>query len=667
MEKIKLDDFIDFHFISGIDFSNDGKNACFVVHKANREQNDYDSNLWLYQTDTNHYFQLTALNKERSFTWLNDNQHLVFAGLRDPKDKERRESGEDFTVFYRININGGEATKYFEVGLAVSQIKQIDDQNFLFLANYNPARPELTNLDDKERANILKQRKQDKDYEVLEEIPFWSNGGGFISGNRTRIYHYNLETNTWRGLTNEKLNVSSLTLNKDCNQALVIGQEYEGKRELQNTLYLLDLETEELKVLSEVEGFSFYYSEFMNENQVICLGNGRQNYGLNENPRFYLVDINTGVQTEITPDLDLSIGSSVGSDCRFGRSPAIAMANDQLYFTSTEGVHSYLNSIDSKGNITKHTTKTGSVDCFAVNGDQILLVRLSKDRLQEVYQLSQGSETQITNFNDWFTNNRSIVDPIPVTYQVNQDIEIDGWVLPPVDYDPDQSYPAILNIHGGPKTVYGEVYYHEMQFWANEGYFVLFCNPRGSDGKGNHFADIRGKYGTIDYDDLMGFLDTVLAQYPSIDQERLGVTGGSYGGFMTNWIIGHTDRFKAAVSQRSISNWISMGNTTDIGYYFTPDQIDSTPWQDVDKLWDSSPLKYADRVTTPTLFIHAEQDYRCWVVEGLQMFTALKYHGVESRLCMFRGENHELSRSGKPEHRIRRLQEIKDWFQRFLK
>ncbi len=240
-------------------------------------------------------------------------------------------------------------------------------------------------------------------------------------------------------------------------------------------------------------------------------------------------------------------------------------------------------------------------------------------------------------------------------------------MLKPVDFVEGQKYPAILNIHGGPKTVFGTVFFHEMQFWANQGYFVFFCNPRGSDGKGNEFADIRGQYGTIDYDDLMRFTDLVLEEYPAIDQERLGVTGGSYGGFMTNWIIGHTQRFKAAASQRSISNWISMGYTTDIGYYFAPDQIAATPWTDYEKMWYHSPLKYADRVKTPTLFIHSDEDYRCWLPEALQMFTALKYHGVEAKLCMFRGENHELSRSGKPKHRIRRLQEITSWFDRFLK
>ena len=167
------------------------------------------------------------------------------------------------------------------------------------------------------------------------------------------------------------------------------------------------------------------------------------------------------------------------------------------------------------------------------------------------------------------------------------------------------------------------------------------------------------------------FLEAHILMEPEIfsefDKSRVGVTGGSYGGYMTNWIIGHTDRFKCAASQRSISNWISKFGTTDIGYYFNADQNQATPWINHDKLWWHSPLKYADKAKTPTLFIHSEEDYRCWLAEGLQMFTALKYHGVEARLCMFRGENHELSRSGKPKHRIRRLTEITNWFEKYLK
>ena len=236
-----------------------------------------------------------------------------------------------------------------------------------------------------------------------------------------------------------------------------------------------------------------------------------------------------------------------------------------------------------------------------------------------------------------------------------------GFVLRPMDYAPGKKYPVILDVHGGPKTVYGSIFYHEMQYWAGKGYFVIFCNPTGSDGRGA-FMDIGGKYGTVDFDDIMAFCDAALAAYPDMDADNFFETGGSYGGFMTNWIIGHTDRFRACASQRSISNWFSFSGVSDIGVEFVPDQIRGDIWADPAKLWEHSPLKYADRVKTPTLFIHAFEDYRCPIDQGYQMFTALVTHGVETKMVCFRGENHDLSRTGKPSHRLKRLNEITAWF-----
>ena len=287
-------------------------------------------------------------------------------------------------------------------------------------------------------------------------------------------------------------------------------------------------------------------------------------------------------------------------------------------------------------------------------------------RLQEVYALTDAGMEQKTDFNEAIYAGKTLAELIPLSI-VSDGTDIEGFVMKPVDFDETKRYPAILDIHGGPKTAFGSVFFHEMQAWANLGYFVFFCNPRGGEGRGNAFADIRGKYGTIDYDDLMRFTDAVLERWPQIDPARVGVTGGSYGGFMTNWIIGHTDRFAAAASQRSIASWISKSNTTDIGYTFNADQMQCTAWSDIDKMWFHSPLKYADKCVTPTLFIHSDEDYRCWMVEGLQMYTALKVHGCPARLCLFHGENHELSRSGKPNHRARRLKEMTDWFDKYLK
>ena len=207
-----------------------------------------------------------------------------------------------------------------------------------------------------------------------------------------------------------------------------------------------------------------------------------------------------------------------------------------------------------------------------------------------------------------------------------------------------------------------------MQIWASEGYFVMFTNIKGSDGRGDEFADIRGHYGDTDFENLMDFVDAVLKKYPAIDKDRLCETGGSYGGFMTNWIITHTDRFKAAASQRSISNWTGFTYLSDIGFYFATDQNGTVDGiKDYQKLWDHSPLKYVDNVKTPTLFIHSDEDYRCPLPEGMQMMQALAERNIETRLVVFHKENHELSRGGQPKHRLRRLNEITSWFNKHVK
>ena len=311
------------------------------------------------------------------------------------------------------------------------------------------------------------------------------------------------------------------------------------------------------------------------------------------------------------------------------------------------------------------------MDCLDVANGTLYFIGMQDMKLQEIYAWDEAKQerTQLTSLNQKVLENVYVAMPQKLTFE-NDNTDLDGWVLLPKDFDPQQSYPGILDIHGGPKTVYGEVFYHEMQFWANQGYFVFFCNPRGGDGRGNEFADLKGKYGTIDYSDLMAFTDKVLEKYPQIDKTRLCVTGGSYGGFMTNWIVGHTDRFCAAATQRSITNWVGFGFTSDIGEEFARDQmglgLKDNVWNSMEKMWFHSPLKYLDQCVTPTLVIHSDEDYRCPISEGYQIYSALQQRGVETRMVIFHGENHELSRSGKPRHRIRRLKEITGWFEKHI-
>lgn len=658
MENLKLRDFLDYNYLSSIEVSPDKKNTAFIVHRGDYDDNDYKSNIWVMNNETKKYFRLTGMNEERSFLWL-DETKILFPSMRDKKLKVKVEEGEKWTCYYSIDINGGEAQEYMRVPLIVTSIKKIDGDNFILTAKYDNYGVNLNELTGEARAEATKKIKEDKDYEILDEIPFWSNGGGFTNKKRNRLYIYNRATEEITPVSDSISNVTYYSY-KD-GVVLYVVNRFKDKQEQREAIYTYDIATKEEKLVLPSEDYRVSFAEFFGDG-ILCGLNDTLKYGLNQNPNFYII---RDGKVELFKEHDTWMINTVGSDCRYGGGKSFRVKGNKLYFLTTVMHDAFLNTLDINGEERVLTKANGSVDTYAIAGDDIYFIGLRGLRLQELYLLKDEEEIQLTKFNENIIESKKL--SIPEKFNiVNDRIEIEGWVLKPTDYEEGKEYPAILDIHGGPKTVYGDVFYHEMQVWANMGYFVFFCNPRGGDGRGNEFADIRGKYGTIDYDDLMKFTDEVLKAYP-IDRSRVGVTGGSYGGFMTNWIIGHTDRFACAASQRSIANWFSKFGTTDIGYYFNVDQNASSPWENPEKLWWHSPMKYADKVKTPTLFIHSEEDYRCWLTEGIQMFTSLKYHGVPARLCMFRGENHELSRSGKPRHRVKRLEEMTNWFELYLK
>jgi dipeptidyl aminopeptidase/acylaminoacyl peptidase len=237
----------------------------------------------------------------------------------------------------------------------------------------------------------------------------------------------------------------------------------------------------------------------------------------------------------------------------------------------------------------------------------------------------------------------------------------------PPGFDPGRRYPSIMEIHGGPFTQYGYTFMHEFNYLAGQGYVVYFCNPRGSQCYGEaHSRAIENNWGTADYDDLMAWADYMVAQ-PFIDPDRMGVTGGSYGGYMTGWIIGHTDRFRAAVAQRVVSNLVSMWGSSDFNWDFQNEFGGRPPWENLANYWRQSPMAHIGRATTPTLVIHSEQDMRCDIEQGLQLYVALKYLGVDSELVLFPDESHGLSRDGRTDRRIVRLEHIARWFNTYLK
>ena len=645
MDKINAKDLLVYRFLSGVRISPDGKWAGFIVKRAREKENDYASDIYVVNLEHGAVRRLTASGQDGPFAWSADSRSIVFVSRRGgEKEKEKKES-----PLYRIALDGGEAELVGTIPHKVESLELLDDGRLLYSA----------------RVSLFEQKEDDNDYEVLDEIPFWSNGVGFTNKRRRHLFTFDLDSGKDEELVTGMFNVTGFDVHGT--KIAYTGKEFADKAPLTDQLWLINTANGVRTCLSKDE-LSLSAPRFLGDDRIVVLGTDMRTYGLNENREVLVVDIVTGKFSSLTPGWDRSTGNSVNSDVRHGGGPMMRADGGFVYVTVTADDSCYVERIAADGKITRAVAAPGSVDAFDVRGGRLVYVALRPGTLQELYTIADGAERRLTSLNEVALAGKAAAAPERFAVTTADGTELAAWIIRPPDFDPQTKYPAILAIHGGPKTTYGEVFIHEMQLLASAGYIIVFGNPRGSSGRGNAFADIRGKYGTIDYDDLMAILDAAIARFPEIDADRLGVMGGSYGGFMTNWIIGHTDRFKAACSQRSIANWISKFCTTDIGYFFNYDQIGATPWQDNgEKLWWHSPLRYADRAKTPTLFIHSQEDYRCWIAEGLQMFTALRYHGTEARLVMFRGENHDLSRTGKPSHRLRRLEEIISWFDNHLK
>lgn len=663
MKALKLKDFLNYRFLSGVQYAPDGGKAAFVVSNANEEENSYERRLWLWDGQLR---QLTDLGKEGAFCW-EDADHILFPADRSAKERKRREAREEFTAYYRLSMSGGEALPAFTLPFAATGLRPLGEGVYLALGSIDARRPDYFEMTDAARAEVAKEYAAEKDYEVFDEIPFWGNGEGVINKRRQALFRISLDPWEIRRVTEDAFfNVDSVEVLGD--DAWFTGRRYESRMPLAaDRLCRLNWRSGELLRFPLPEKCELGLQAVGEE--LWAFATIDPAHGGNQNSDVYRVDRETGELTLLRRE-ECSMYSSVGSDCRLGGGRQGEAKGDVFYHLTTREGSSHLYCIDALGQSRPVVTRDGSIDCVTVSPteEKALMVAMYDGRLQELWQadLKTGKVKRLSHFNDAALKGKYIA-PFRALSVESEGLTIGGWVLPPKDFDPEKTYPAVFDIHGGPKTVYGPVFYHEMQLWANMGYFVFFCNPKGSDGRDNAFLDIFGHYGETDYHNLMDFADAVLTAYPQIDPKRVCLTGGSYGGFMTNWIIGHTDRFCCAASQRSISNWLSFYGVSDIGYFFAPDQCHGdvfTP-EGREALLRQSPLCYAGNVTTPTLFIHSDEDYRCPMAEGIQMYTALADRGVPTRLCLFHGENHELSRSGKPAHRVRRLQEITDWFGKY--
>jgi len=347
----------------------------------------------------------------------------------------------------------------------------------------------------------------------------------------------------------------------------------------------------------------------------------------------------------------------------------------------SKGGESIVFQIAKHGRASIHGLKLSDKSLFTVFDEKGIAGPISYDAEQNILTTVLGTMTDpcqiavkkgkkievLTQLNRKLLQKKNLGTVEEVWFKGMDDNDLQGWIVKPPNFEPNKKYPSILQIHGGPLLQYGEAFTHEFYYLAEQGYVVYFSNPRGGQGYGEeHAKAIWNDWGGDDYKDLMAWTDYMAAQ-SYIDTERMGVTGGSYGGYMTNWIIGHTDRFKGAVTQRCVSNLISMWGSSDGNWIFQQCFGNQPPFENMENFWRMSPIKYIGNAKTPTLVIHSEKDYRCNLEQGEQVYIALKKLGVDTELVIFPEESHGLSRIGRTDRRVVRLEHIARWFKKYLK
>ncbi len=652
---IEIADLYKLKAVSDPRFSPSGEEAVFVQTVMCKERNDYLSTLHSINLQNLSTRQWTfGEQKVSAPRWSPDGKRIVFISNRSGVNQ-----------LYLINRDGGEAERITDCPKGVSNpVWSPCGEKVAFLIRL-----------EKGEAFIQKEDEEDKltPY-VTTSMKYKSDDRGFHDNSHSQVAIVDMETREVRRVTDDEYDYALHSWSPDGKHLAFSTDKTEDKDfSFKSDLYIFQLDTGVYQQINEGSGYYGEASWSPDGKHLAYIGHEREYENATHN-KIWIRELGAGYSVCLTEGMDVTVGDLLNSDSIQGTSQTgikWSKDNESFYFLASDAGNTLLYYAHIEGAIYPALLQEEQhVYGFDLDSDrQMVLLAMSKPTEPgELYTLHvpTGELTKVTSLNEDFLEDRVLSSPQSFIYTGAKDWPVQGWIMKPVGYEEGKNYPLIVEIHGGPHTMYGNTFFHEFQVLASKGYAVLYVNPRGSHGYGQEFVDaVRGDYGGGDYEDIMRAVDYALEAFPFIDETRLGVTGGSYGGFMTNWIIGHTDRFKAAVTQRSISNWISFYGVSDIGYYFSEWQIQSD-LGDIEILWKHSPLAYVKDMDTPLLILHSEKDYRCPIEQAEQLFIALKREKKEARFVRFPESNHNLSRTGKPSLREARLQEIVDWFDEYL-
>ncbi len=667
---ITQSDILDFHWAIGPQISPDGSKIVYTYVAVNSKKDGYQTSLWIVPTSGGvQPRQLTAGPRDSGAQWSPDGSTIAFVRT-EAAAEGRRASGQ----IYLLPLAGGEARPLTDLPRgASSPVWSPNGRSIAFASATTPK-------------DIEKKSPEEpaSDVRVILKAAYRSNGGGYVQNEHpSHIWIVDVPAapgspQKARQITNGPYAESDITWAKDGARIY-----YTSNRELEpyykprdSDVYAVPAAGGDPVKVANIDGPIGGLSISPDGKRLAFIGtltgNPIRSYS---QPDLWVMPLDGSSQhRNLTVGYDYDIGGGVGGD---QHAPAGGQAGGKPFWTadgkaivvnsSEEGKTNLVRVDASSGKITAYTKGNHDLAAYSASADgsKVAAVISTPTNIGDVFCFD-GSMHQLTRINEPLFTQLKISEPEMIRTTSFDGRKIQSWVQRPPDYDPSKKYPMILNIHGGPHAAYGYTFDHEFQFMAAKGYIVLYPNPRGSTSYGQDFGNIiQYRYPGDDYKDLMAAVDDVIAR-GWVDPKKMGVTGGSGGGVLTNWVIGHTDRFAAAVSQRSIADWRDFWYTADFTL-FQPTWFRAAPWEDEADFKARSPIAYIDKIKTPTMLIEGEADFRTPPgAGGEQMFRALKYKHVPTAMVQFPGESHELSRSGKPKHRIERLEHIVAWFDKWV-